>query len=374
MSRLQLKHVNQFRDRHGRLRHYFRRRGIRAVPLPGLVGSEEFMAAYAAALARTPGEPTEIGAARTLPGTINALIVSYYRSAEWNALDVQTQKNRRRIIERFRIEHGPKRVALLHRDHIEKMLARIEKASARLHWFKAIRALMKSAVPSMRKDNPTDGIKGVKLSKSRGFHTWTDAEIEQYRAHWPLGTQQRLVLEFALETASRRCEVVRLGPQHVKDGRIRIERAKGSRDVNLLVTPELQAACDAMPKGHLTYIVTAWGKPRSPQGLGNDFAKWATKAGLPKRCRLHGLKKAVLTQMANDGGTTHELAAFSGHKTLSQVELYTRDADRKRLADSGMAKRLRGGQTENAGVTNLPAPVHKPRVKSLKLLVGKTDM
>jgi len=32
----------------------------------------------------------------------------------------------------------------------------------------------------------------------------------------------------ALETVSRRGEVVRLGPQHVKDGRIHIERTHGS--------------------------------------------------------------------------------------------------------------------------------------------------
>jgi hypothetical protein len=57
------------------------------------------------------------------------------------------------------------------------------------------------------------------------------------------------------------------------------------------MSPELQAACDAMPKGHLTYIVTSYGRPRSKYGLGNDFAKWATAAGLPARCRLHGLEK-----------------------------------------------------------------------------------
>ena len=36
------------------------------------------------------------------------------------------------------------------------------------------------------------------------------------------------------------------------------------------VSPALQAACDAMPKVHLTYIVAAQGKPRSKYGLGND--------------------------------------------------------------------------------------------------------
>jgi integrase len=164
--------------------------------------------------------------------------------------------------------------------------------------------------------------------------------VEQYRAHWPLGTQERLVLEFALEAVSRRGEVVRLGPQHVRNGRIRIERLKGSADVDIPVTPELQAACDAMPKEHLTYIVTQDGKPRTANGLGRVFARWASKAGLPPRCRLHGLKKGGMRRLAESGGTTHELMAISGHLTLSEVQRYTEQADRKKLADSGMRKRI----------------------------------
>src|SRR6185437_2995034 len=166
--------------------------------------------------------------------------------------------------------------------------AAIRSPSARRSLLKTLRGLMKFAVPIMRKDDPTADVPGIKLPKSKGHHTWTDEEIAQYRAIWPLGTQQRLVFEFALETASRRGEVVRLGPQHVRNGRIRIERTHGSNDVEIPMTPELQSACDAMPKAHLTYIVTAYGKPRSKYGLGNDFAKWSTQAGLPARCRMHG--------------------------------------------------------------------------------------
>jgi integrase len=360
MARIRLKYVNSFanRDRKNQLvRYYFRRRGTKAIPLPGVPGSEEFMAAYSAALTILPDHHSEIAANRTRAGTINALVVAYYRSGEWYALADETQKTRRRIIERFRAQHGEKRVTLLRREHILKMLTAIEKPSAKRSWLKAIRGLMRAALPSMRKDDPSEGIPNIKLPRSKGHHTWTDDEIEQYRAYWPLGTQQRLVMEFALETASRRGEVVRLGPQHVKDGRIRIERTHGSDDVDILVSPQLQAACDAMPKAHLTYIVTAYGKPRSKYGLGNDFAKWATKAGLPARCRLHGLKKSGMRRLAEAGGTAHELMAISGHKTLAEVQRYTKDADRKKLADSGMAK-LRG-HSENSNVTNIESPLHK---------------
>jgi integrase len=336
------KFVHGYIDRHGKSRFYFRRAGFKKIPLSGLPWSPEFMAAYETALAST--QRIEIGASRTNPGTINALVVTYYKSDGWHALAADTQKTRLRIIEKFRAQHGDKRVALLRREHILKMLGAIGKPSAKRHWLKAIRGLLRSAVPGMRRDDPTEGIANIKLLKSKGHHTWTDDEIDQYRAHWPLGTQQRLVMEFALETASRRGEVVRLGPQHVKNGRIRIERTHGSNDVDIPMSPELQAACDAMPKAHLTYIVTAYGKPRSKYGLGNDFAKWATEAGVPAHCRMHGLKKGGMRRLAEAGGTAHELMAISGHRTLSEVQRYTEDANRKLLADTGMAKKRTPGE------------------------------
>jgi hypothetical protein len=87
MARIKLQYVNCFANRarkNNRLRYYFRRRGCKAIPLPGLPGSEEFMSVYAAALAGIPNQPTaDIGASRTLPGTINALVIAYYKSDEW---------------------------------------------------------------------------------------------------------------------------------------------------------------------------------------------------------------------------------------------------------------------------------------------------
>ena len=248
MARIKLKFVNGFTDRYGRPRYYFRRRGFPAIPLSGAPGSDGFMAGYSTALAGLPDQP-EVGSRTTLPGTIGALVVAYYRCDEWqHGLAEETRKTRHRIIERFRARHGDKRVALLRQEHVAKMLTEIATPSAKRHWVKAIRGLLRFAVPTMLAIDPTVGLAPIKLPKSKGHHSWTDAEIEQYRSHWPLGTQQRLVCEFALETTSRRGEVVKLGPQHVKDGRIRIARTHGSADVDIPISPELQAACDAMPK------------------------------------------------------------------------------------------------------------------------------
>ena len=50
------KHVHEFTDRLGKARYYLRVPGRKAVPLPGLRLSREFMEAYQRALKRT-GSP-----------------------------------------------------------------------------------------------------------------------------------------------------------------------------------------------------------------------------------------------------------------------------------------------------------------------------
>jgi hypothetical protein len=60
-----------------------------------------------------------------------------------------------------------------------------------------------------------------------------------------------------------------------------------------------------------------------------------------------------------------EGVAFSGHKTLAMVKLYTDAADKKRLADSGFAKTQRTKGDEN--YTNIDTPLHKQGKKTRKI-------
>lgn len=50
MTEIKLKHVERFKDRHGKPRHYFRVGKGARVPLQGAPGSPEFMTSYHAAL------------------------------------------------------------------------------------------------------------------------------------------------------------------------------------------------------------------------------------------------------------------------------------------------------------------------------------
>jgi len=48
-----MRYVQKFKDRHGKWRHYFRRKGYGRIPLPGQPGSDDFMVAYQSAIAST---------------------------------------------------------------------------------------------------------------------------------------------------------------------------------------------------------------------------------------------------------------------------------------------------------------------------------
>jgi hypothetical protein len=67
--------VKAYVDRHGKARHYFRKPGYKPVALPGLPGSDEFMAAYSAALANAPR--VEVAATRTRAGSVGAMVAVY---------------------------------------------------------------------------------------------------------------------------------------------------------------------------------------------------------------------------------------------------------------------------------------------------------
>ena len=57
-----------------------------------------------------------------------------------------------------------------------------------------------------------------------------------------------------------------------------------------------------------------------------------------KKLSPHGLRKAACVRLAYAGCSTKEIAAISGHKSLHEIERYTRDAEQARLARSAMAR------------------------------------
>src|SRR6266436_2598109 len=223
-------YVHGFIDRHGKPRWYFRRPGFKRVPLPGLPWSPEFMEAYQNALA---GQPMPIGAERVIPGTLRALAVSYFASPEFLKTRPSTKYTYRNVIDRLCAEHGDKRVALLHREHVIKLLAARAHTPGTANALRtSLRALMRHAVEiGLRADDPTRDVRTMLTSRGEGYHSWTDAEIAQFERHHPVGSRARLAFALLLYTGQRRSDVVHMGRQHINDGAIYVRQQKTGREV-----------------------------------------------------------------------------------------------------------------------------------------------
>jgi integrase len=318
-------------DQHGKPRFYLRRPGHKKISLPGLPWSPEFMEAREAAL---KGEgKIDIGANRTVAGTVNAALVSYYQSTAFTSVEKSTQRMRRAELERFRTDHGDKRIALMHGTAMQAILNGKTPASAR-NWRKAMRGFLDHCLSlNMIKVDPLAGLTMAKMKKTDGHHPWESSECAQFEAFYPLGTRARLAYALLLQAGQSKCDVVRMGRQHVRNNMMSMRRQKTGVPFNIEIMPMLQEAIDAMPaSNHLTFLVTVQGNPFTAAGFGNHFRDLCDAAGLPKRCTSHGLRKAAATYLAEQGASDHQLMAWFGWTSISQAQVYTKAANRKAMA------------------------------------------
>jgi integrase len=330
------KYVRAWVDRRdGRAYYYLRRRGHPLVRLPGLPWSPSFMAAYEAALA---GPRNAVGAGRIKPGSVAAVVAAYLDSQQaFGSKSAGTQRMRRGILERFRAAHGDWPFATLPPEWIEALLDAKPPHAAR-SWRATLRSLCQFAVKRgwLRVD-PTRDIKLASI-KGDGFHTWTEDEITQFEAHHPIGTKPRLALALLLYTGQRRSDVVKMGRQHIRNGVLSVKQQKTGAALAIPVHANLQAVLDATPGEHLTFLVTATGKPYGGNAFSAQFRNWCDEAKLPKHCKPHGLRKAACRRLAEAGCSGNEIMAISGHATLKELVRYTKAADQARLARNAMAK------------------------------------
>jgi integrase len=333
------------------MRHYFRASGKQAA-LPGQPGSVEFMAAYQTALAAleaaAPAAPTDIGASRTRPGSVNAAVALYFGSRAYAELALETRMARRRILERFREQHGDKALGGptgLRRPHVEAMLDQIEAPFARNNFLKALRALIAACLPAGLIDSdPTAGVR-VRVPKTAGFQTWSEDDILQFEARHAIGSKARLAFALLLYTGQRRGDVVRLGRQHVHDGFMRVRQAKTGAALPIPLHPALKEILAATPPTNMTFLTTSRGQPFSPNAFTNWFHERCREAGLSPNLSAHGLRKAMCRRLAELGCSAHQIMAISGHASLSEAQRYCAAADQKRLAEAAMAA-LAGEQSE----------------------------
>lgn len=327
-----LRHVNRYRDRHGRMRFYYRPPGGKNIPLHGEPGSEEFDAAYRAAKAAADRDKLAIGADRNASGSVAQAVSLYLGSSVFARLAPDTRRTRKNELERFREAKGDLPLALMEKRHVERHLHGKSPGSAR-NCVKALAPFMAWCLgEGLIKIDPTIGVKRPTGSKE-GYKTWREDQVAAFRDRHPVGGKTRLAFELLINTGAARVDVVTLGRQHVRDGFLCFRRHKTNVLVEIPVLDGLAAIlAETAASERLAFLVTDQGKPFTPAGFGNWFRDRCNEAGIPTGYSAHGVRKYAATVRANLGATAHQLMAWFGWLTMREAERYTRAVERRQLA------------------------------------------
>jgi len=320
--------------RHGRLVWYVRRNGKR-VRLRVEYGTPEFDAEYQAALSSTPqsskkGDPAG--------GTLAWLIECFRGTAAWQARSTSTRAKWDGLYRQAIEGAGNAQLSAITPKAIRAGLERRAHTPGQAqHFLNAMRALFRWAIKvQFVRADPTAGIEAPARRRDAGIRPWTEADVAAYEKRWSIGTRQRVWLDLLLYTGLRRGDAVRLGRQHVRDGIATIKTEKTGTIVTIPILPVLADTLTAGPCGDLSFIAGARGQPMAKTSFSNEFAVACRAASVPGSA--HGVRKIAATRAANAGATVAELEAIFGWSGGKMASLYTKAADRQRLAKRAMHK------------------------------------
>jgi integrase len=341
--------------RHGKVKWYVRIGKGPRIRVPAF-GTPEFDAEYEAAIT---GEPRRRTKGAPTAGSLIWLIDRYRETRAWTDFSSTTRRDRERIFHQVIETAGDHAANKITRDSLEKGRDRRNGAQGR-HFLDAMRGLFRwAAKAKLVATDPTIGVENPAQVKSDGYPPWTEDDVAAYQRRWPIGTRQRVMLDVLLYTGLRRGDAVQIGRQHVRDGIATLKTEKTGTEVSIPILPVLDATLRAGPCGDLHFIVAADGRPFTKGGFNNAFREACRKAGVQHRSP-HGVRKLAAATMANNGATVAQLEAIFGWTGGNMAALYTRSADRRRLAQSSVRMLM------NEERTDCPAPEREVRGEERK--------
>lgn len=329
-------YVSSHRDRHGKLRYRFRRGRISRY-LRSPFGTKEFEREYAELL---NADAPAVGADRIKPGSVSDVIARYYSDTSYLDLRPTTQTVYRGVLERFRAKFGDDPMRAFDAQRIQRVMnamrhkphaaARLRKLLAQLYTIARRERIVPGTFDPVKDTRPPK-------AETEGYHRWSEDELAQFEAKYPLGTKPRLAFALLLYGAQRSGDVRFLTRKAIEGGRIRLKQSKTSNAVNVPIVGPLQEALEAGPAGELLVLENNRGTAFTAKGFYNMMKRACIAADLP-HCSAHGLRKAAARRLKERGVDDADGMTITGHKTLREYLRYAGDSGNEARADRAMEK------------------------------------
>lgn len=325
----------------GTVRYRFVRSG-KKTRLRGEPGSPEFIAHYHELLGIDRPAPSVKGSLEWLVGAYVDYMKDMVAADQMSPLTLKQRHNQlKRVLARDDgngSTWGKKRMDMPREKVIELRDSMAATPGEANNMVKSLRSMFAWAIErGHMQANPATKVRRLK-TKSDGFLPWTVDHVRNFTKRHPYGTRAHLALSLVMFTTARRSDLCLLSRFHEREiGGVmwlRWNQAKAPHGlVEIPMMPQLiREIRDAGGDG--VYLPTEYGRPFTPAGLGNWFAERCKEAKVPGR--LHGVRKAVPSLLAERGVSSREIMVLLGHATPRQGEVYTAAADRRVLAEAVM--------------------------------------
>ncbi|KIC09836.1 integrase [Leisingera sp. ANG-M1] len=312
----------------GRLYQYFRKDG-RYVRLPDDPNSEEYDREYWRLMRG--------GGALSQRFTFEKLIKSYKQSPKWDRLAPRTKADYSKVLEYISDKLGSKDPTKMRRSTIiEAQMANRHRARFANYLPHMLSILFEHAIDlDWQRDNPAKGIPKIKTGE--GHKPWPASAVTVFRKH--ADGLALLIFELALGTGQRASDLTRMEWEHIEDGGIWVTQGKTKARLWIPFTARLAAVLAATKRTSLRYILAdEFGRALNYDQLQKKVMAVRKTAGLTAYS-LHGLRYSAAGELAEAGCTDQQIAAITGHKSLSMVQKYSKGASQKRLAKEAQSLR-----------------------------------
>jgi integrase len=335
VTKIKLRYTHRKTNKLGKPFWYFRRAGQKTVRLPGEPGSTSFMEAYADALGDAP--KLQLANYLVKPGSMAALTHAWYASGDFKQLRDTTKVTYRGIMERFLATYGENPVAKLERKHVAKIIGDMsDRPAAANNLLARLKQLCRFALENdWIKVDPTQGVRKVRY-RVEGFYTWTESDAAKFVERHKPGSMAHLAFMLLSHTGVRRSDVVKLGKGNVRGDTLTLTQQKNGVAVVIPLSAPLAETLGKVTD-RLIFLQSSHGKPFTAAGFGNWFHARCQEAALPGNS-AHGLRKLIATRLAEAGCGENTISAILGWSNNKQASLYTKAANKERMARDGMGK------------------------------------
>jgi integrase len=340
MARVKLKYVNSFPDRTGKMRHYFRRGKMKAIALPPVVGSKIFNEHYAECLELYG--PKAAPGARSGPeeGTLGYLIRQYRKkdNAAWANLTDGSKEVYNRELDWLDEHYGRGDLQSLTETHVRKIRERLkDRPSVADHTVDKIGMLWSFAKETLAMrlgPNPAKEVKSIHLTRV-SHPAWPEKLCDLFEAHEdPILQRAYFLLRYS---GQRRSDVVKMERIHFDGSAIEVVQQKTGTYVWIPAHKNLR---DHLSTTGITgdYLLTSVrGHAYAAKTLTNRICQACNDLGFPGHSP-HGLRHLAGASLAEAGCSLHEIMSILGHLSEKEAAEYVRQAQRKRMAKSGIGK------------------------------------